>query len=93
VLSGEIEVHFDNGKIVRLARGDSLYFDSRIGHAYVSVSRQLAKIVGMTTTQSGHMTSAREAPASRPAGKVRPQPKPKSRPAATTKKIARGRAG
>jgi len=93
ILSGAVDVYFEDGKVVHLARGDSLYFDSRIGHAYVSVSRQLAKIVGMTTTESGHMTSAREAPASRPAGKARPQPKPKSRPAATTKKIARGRAG
>ena len=33
VLSGEIEVHFDNGEVVHLARGDSLYFDSRMGHA------------------------------------------------------------
>lgn len=67
VLSGEIEVHFENGEVVRLAKGDSLYFDSRLGHAYVSVSRQLAKIVGMTTGESGHMKSAREAPAARPA--------------------------
>ena len=93
VLSGEIEVHFDSGEVVRLARGDSLYFDSRIGHAYVSVSRQLAKIVGMTTAESGHMKSAREAPASSPAGKVSPGPKSKSRPAVATKKTARGRAG
>jgi len=92
VLSGEIEVHFDNGKVVRLARGDSLYFDSRIGHAYVSVSRQLAKIVGMTTKESGHMKSAREAPAARPAAKRAPPPSPKSRPAAAAKKTARGRA-
>lgn len=62
VLSGEIDVHFDNGEVVRLARGDSLYFDSRLGHAYVSVSRQLARIVGMTIGESGHMQSAREAP-------------------------------
>ena len=59
VLSGEIDVHFDNGDVVRLARGDSLYFDSRIGHAYVSVSRQLAKIVGVTSTESSFMQSAR----------------------------------
>ncbi|VTU26487.1 HTH-type transcriptional regulator PuuR [Variovorax sp. PBL-E5] len=59
VLSGEIDVHFDNGEVVRLARGDSLYFDSRIGHAYVSVSRQLAKIVGVTTSESSFMQSAR----------------------------------
>lgn len=49
VLSGAIEVHFDGGKVVRLAKGDSIYFDSRIGHAYVSVSRQLARVVGVTS--------------------------------------------
>ena len=70
VLSGEIEVHFDNGEVVHLARGDSLYFDSRMGHAYVSVSRQLAKIIGMTMGESGHMKSAREAPSLKPARKV-----------------------
>jgi transcriptional regulator with XRE-family HTH domain len=49
VLSGEIEVHFLDGEVVRLARGDSLYFDSRLGHAYISVSRQLARIVAVTS--------------------------------------------
>jgi transcriptional regulator with XRE-family HTH domain len=70
VLSGEIEVHFDTGDVVHLARGDSLYYDSSIGHAYVSVSRQLAKIVGVTSGESGHMRSAREAPVLKPARKV-----------------------
>lgn len=60
VLTGEIDVHFDNGDCMRLARGDSLYFDSRIGHAYVSVSRQLAKVIGVITTESAFMESARE---------------------------------
>ncbi|MDR6523424.1 MULTISPECIES: helix-turn-helix domain-containing protein [Variovorax] len=72
VLSGEIEVHFDNGEVVRMAKGDSLYFDSRLGHAYISVSRQLARIVGMTIGESGHMQSARE-------GEERPMPAPAAR--------------
>ena len=60
VLTGEINVHFDNGELVHLGRGDSLYFDSRIGHAYISVSRQLAKVIGVITTESSFMVSARE---------------------------------
>jgi transcriptional regulator with XRE-family HTH domain len=76
VLSGEIDVHFDNGEVVRLGRGDSLYFDSRLGHAYVSVSRQLARIVGMTIGESGHMKSAREAPMMTPAPVPAPAPIP-----------------
>lgn len=60
VLSGAVEVHFETGDVVHLARGDSLYFDSRIGHAYVSTSRQLAKTIGACTTESGEMRAARE---------------------------------
>ena len=68
VLSGEVEVHFEDGEVVRLARGDMLYFDSRIGHAYVTVSRQLARVIGVCTSESNLMLSARaggvvEAPA------------------------------
>lgn len=60
VLSGAIEVHFDTGTVVKLARGDTLYFDSRVGHAYISTSRQLARTIGATTTESRHMRLARE---------------------------------
>jgi len=60
VLSGEIEVHFENAEKVHLKKGDSLYFDSRLGHAYISVSRQLAKIVGVITAESNLMTLARQ---------------------------------
>lgn len=59
VLSGVMEVHFENGEVARLARGDSLYFEGRMGHAYVSVSRQLARMVGVTTSESSFMQSAR----------------------------------
>jgi transcriptional regulator with XRE-family HTH domain len=59
VLQGEIDVHFESGETVRLRRGDSLYFDSRIGHAFVSASRQLAKVIGVITNESNHMQVAR----------------------------------
>lgn len=60
VLSGAIDVHFETGEVVKLARGDSLYFDSRIGHAYISTSRQLARTIGATTSESNQMRFARE---------------------------------
>lgn len=53
VLSGTIEVHFEEGETVRLSRGDSLYFDSRIGHAFVSVGRTTARVIGATTRAPG----------------------------------------
>ncbi|MGJ7527771.1 helix-turn-helix domain-containing protein [Variovorax sp. GB1P17] len=90
VLSGEIDVHFDTGEVVHLARGDSLYYDSSIGHAYVSVSRQLAKIVGVTTGESGHMKSAREAPVLKPARKTAAR---KTLAPAPAKKSVRGGRG
>lgn len=61
VLAGSIDVHFEDGRVITLRRGDSLYFDSRVGHAYVSVSRQLAKVIGVITSESNMMREAREA--------------------------------
>jgi transcriptional regulator with XRE-family HTH domain len=66
VLTGSIDVHFDTGEVVRLERGDSLYFDSRIGHAYVSVSRHLAKVIGVITSESSMMKKARAGEAELP---------------------------
>jgi transcriptional regulator with XRE-family HTH domain len=60
ILSGAVDVHFESGETVHLARGDMLYFDSRIGHAYVTVSRQLARTIGACTSESSLMRSARE---------------------------------
>lgn len=60
VLSGEIEVHFETGDKVHLGRGDSLYFDSRIGHAYITVSKQLGRVIGVITAESNHMMLARQ---------------------------------
>jgi hypothetical protein len=45
--------------VVRLDKGDSLYFDSSIGHAYTTVSRQLAKVVGVTSSESSMLVQAR----------------------------------
>lgn len=63
ILNGALDVHFETGEVVHLARGDSLYFDSRIGHAYVSTSRQLARTIGATTSESNQMRFARESEA------------------------------
>ena len=59
VLSVAIRVHFETGEVVKLGKGDSLYFDSRVGHAYVSTSRQLARTIGATTSESNLMRLAR----------------------------------
>ncbi len=60
VLSGRVAVHFATGEVVRLARGDLIYFDSRIGHAFVSGGRQPARIIGAITAESEKIRQARK---------------------------------
>ena len=45
VLSGEVEVHTDLYAPTRLARGDSMYFDSNMAHAYVAAGSEPAEIL------------------------------------------------
>lgn len=45
VLSGVVRIHFETGESVLLKRQESAYFNSGIGHAYLSVSRRDAQIV------------------------------------------------
>ncbi|MBX3752912.1 MAG: XRE family transcriptional regulator [Ralstonia sp.] len=49
VLGGEIELRFENGDAFRLTPGDSLYFDSAVGHVYLSVSEEPAEILACCT--------------------------------------------
>lgn len=77
ILSGAVEVYFEDGSMLRLARGDSIYFDSRIGHAYISVSRRLSRVVGACTSESSFTRLARENATRDAAAAVRPK---KSRP-------------
>lgn len=89
VISGAVEVHFETGEQQLLRQGDSIYFDSRIGHAYKSVSKQLARIVGVTTSESGMMRLAKagkeEGPQARRPKAATPSPAaPKNKPAVKT---------
>lgn len=49
VLSGEIEVHSECYQPVRLGVGDSIYFDSRMGHRVRSLSEQDAEVLWVST--------------------------------------------
>ena len=51
VLDGEIEFHTDLYAPLRLAAGDSLYFDSTMGHAYLKASDQICRVLAVC---SGH---------------------------------------
>lgn len=45
VLSGELELRFETGAAFRLEAGDSLYFDSGVGHVYLSLGDEDAEVV------------------------------------------------
>ncbi len=45
VLEGQVTVYLDGRDPVRLAQGDSIYFDSMIGHVYASVGDKDARIL------------------------------------------------
>jgi mannose-6-phosphate isomerase-like protein (cupin superfamily) len=45
VLSGEIELHTDHYAPVRLKAGESVYIDSTMGHAYLSVGEGDAEVL------------------------------------------------
>ena len=50
VLKGAIEVHFEGRPAERLEEGDSIFFDSHIPHAYISVGAAQAKILIVANT-------------------------------------------
>ncbi len=45
VLSGRVRIHFETGEAIELARQESAYFDSGVGHAYVSTGKSDAQVV------------------------------------------------
>jgi transcriptional regulator with XRE-family HTH domain len=52
VLEGEVTLHSEHYQPTLLRRGDSTYFDSRMGHAIVSGSDQDARILWISTDLS-----------------------------------------
>lgn len=45
LLHGQLELRFENGTVFRLDQGDSLYFDSALGHVYLSVGEEEAEVL------------------------------------------------
>ncbi|MBS0452441.1 MAG: helix-turn-helix transcriptional regulator [Proteobacteria bacterium] len=59
VLSGRVRVEFETGEAVDLNRGESAYFDSGVGHRYVSMGKDAARIV-IVMAEDAATSSARE---------------------------------
>jgi transcriptional regulator with XRE-family HTH domain len=49
ILDGEVELHTEHYEPVRLGKGDSVYIDSTMPHAMISISKELARILFVCT--------------------------------------------
>ncbi len=67
VTKGEIEVHSEFYQPERLQEGDSIYLDSRMGHAYISRSKGGAEVVSVCSAPEAELFENADA-----------QPKPRS---------------
>jgi transcriptional regulator with XRE-family HTH domain len=57
VISGTIEVHTEYYAPVVLGQGDSIYFDSSMGHYYLSKSEEPAKVLSICYDPNAHKQS------------------------------------
>jgi transcriptional regulator with XRE-family HTH domain len=63
VLRGEIEVHSEFYEPERLGVGDSIYLDSRMGHAYVSKTKGGADILAVCSAPAAELVEQTESKA------------------------------
>lgn len=60
VLSGKVRIQFENGESVMLSRFESAYFDSQMGHIYLSMSSKPAHVLAVCTDIDDIPAAARE---------------------------------
>ena len=60
VLKGEIEVHSEFYEPERLREGDSIYLDSRMGHAYLSKSKGGAQVLAVCSAPQAELLEQHE---------------------------------
>ena len=63
VLRGEVEFHSEHYNPVRLSEGESVYIDSTMPHAIISVGEDLAEILSVCTHEIPRMEEGRSADA------------------------------
>ena len=49
VLSGAVQIVFENGTTISLKKNESAYFDSSVGHVYLSTSKAPARVLAVCT--------------------------------------------
>jgi transcriptional regulator with XRE-family HTH domain len=60
VLDGELDLHTETYAPVRLKRGDSIYFDSGMGHAYLAVGDAPCRVISLCATSETRLINVLE---------------------------------
>ena len=60
VLEGTLEFHTEIYAPVRLEKGDSVYFDSGIAHAYVAVGSKPCRVLSMCTASEAQLITTQK---------------------------------
>lgn len=60
VLEGTVEIHTEIYAPVRLEKGDSMYFDSGMAHAYVAVGSKPCRVLSMCTTSEAQLITTQK---------------------------------
>lgn len=60
VLEGTLELHTEIYTPARLEKGDSVYFDSQMGHAYIAVGDEPCRILSICATSEAHLVEAHQ---------------------------------
>jgi transcriptional regulator with XRE-family HTH domain len=60
VLEGTLEIHTEVYTPARLEKGDSMYFDSAMAHAYVAVGSKPCRIISICTTSEAQMITTQK---------------------------------
>lgn len=66
VLEGAVDLHTSVYAPVRLYAGDSIYFDSGMGHAYVAVGEECCRVLSICTGAESHLIAATSRPKAEP---------------------------
>jgi len=60
VLDGVLELHTELYTPAILEKGDSVYFDSQMGHAYIAVGDEPCRILSICATSESHLVDAHQ---------------------------------
>jgi transcriptional regulator with XRE-family HTH domain len=93
VIEGTLDLYTDTYTPVRLEQGESIYFDSTMGHAYVKVGEHPCRILSVCATPDADMIEslAREAEFGRPSITERARPAHSAAPLAEARPAKRRR--